>query len=312
VQAQSLTIWSDKKMADTPTYIKANGQTFACDVAGSGDTVALCLHGFPESRYSWRYQLPLLEEHGLRAIAPDLRGYGQSSRPPERDAYRLAPLVDDIEGLFQASGAKRRILIAHDWGALLAWAYAMANPGKLDGLIIMNVPHPVVTYRKVPREVPGQLLKSWYIYFFQLPWLPEFALRQNGARAVGRAFTGSATDLSHFSDHVLDVYRKNALQPGALTAMLNYYRVAFWELTRLGRQSPPPIIDAPTLVVWGEEDIAIDVALSGGYDGLINDWTIERLPGVSHWVQQDAPEKVNAILADWLVRKGLSAKASKA
>ena len=122
--------------------IAANGLTFTVDEAGEGDDVALLLHGFPESRWSWRDQLPLLAELGWRAVAPDMRGYGQSSRPEGVDAYKVEHLVEDVAGLLDALGARRRLLVAHDWGALVAWVFAIERRLPLDGLVIMNVPHP--------------------------------------------------------------------------------------------------------------------------------------------------------------------------
>jgi pimeloyl-ACP methyl ester carboxylesterase len=283
--------------------VQANGLTFTIDEAGQGDDVALLLHGFPESRYSWRHQLPLLADLGWRAVAPDLRGYGDTSRPTGRKAYRLEHLVEDTAGLFDALGAKRRLLIAHDWGALVAWVFALEKRMPLDGLVIMNVPHPAA-YARVIRQGPAQWLKSWYVLFFQLPVLPELALTAGGARAVGEAFRGMAVDKSRFPDAVLDHYRGNALRPGAVTAMVNYYRANLSALGHYGR--PSPKIEVPTLMVWGEEDTALGVELTEGYEPLVADFTLERLPGVSHWVQQEAPEAVNERMARWLKAKGLS------
>lgn len=284
--------------------IEANGLTFALDEAGEGDDVALLLHGFPESRYSWRHQLPLLARLGWRAVAPDLRGYGATSRPKGREAYRIEHLVEDTAALFEALGpAKRRLLIAHDWGAAVAWAFAMDKRLPLDGLVIMNVPHPAV-YARVMRQGPAQWLKSWYIFFFQIPGLPELALTAGRARAVGRAFRGMAIDKSRFPDEVLDHYRENALQPGAMTAMVNYYRANIGEIGRYANRREA--IEVPTLMVWGEEDAALGIELTEGYEGLVGDFTLERLPGVSHWVQQEAPEAVNERLERWMRAKGLA------
>jgi pimeloyl-ACP methyl ester carboxylesterase len=286
----------------TTRTIEANGLTFTIDEAGSGDDVALFLHGFPESRYSWRHQLPVLADMGWRAVAPDLRGYGSSSRPKGREAYRLEHLIEDTAAMFEALGARRRLLIAHDWGALVAWAFAIERRLPLDGMIIMNVPHPGV-YARVIREGPAQWLKSWYIFFFQLPGLPELALTAGRARAVGRAFSGMAVDKSRFPKEVLDHYRRNALQPGAVTAMVNYYRANIGQLGRYGKGVPK--IDVPTLMIWGEEDAALGVELTKGYEPWVSDFTLERLPGVSHWVQQEAPEAVNERMTAWLRAKNL-------
>ena len=277
--------------------IEANGLTFTVDEAGEGDNVAVLLHGFPESRFSWRFQIPLLAELGWRVIAPDLRGYGGSSRPARREDYQIDHLVEDVAGLFDAVGAKRRLLIGHDWGAMVAWVFAMDRRLPLDGLIIMNVPHPAV-FARVFKTSAAQRKRSWYVGFFQLPFLPEWALTRGGARAVASAFTGMAVDTSRFPPDVTDVYRTNALAPGAMTAMLNYYRA---NRDLIGRyDGAAPLIEVPTLMVWGEDDTALDIACIDGYESLVSDLTLKRLPGVSHWVQQEAPEAVNAILSDWL------------
>jgi len=286
--------------------IQANGQTFAVDEAGEGDAVALCLHGFPECRYSWRFQLPVLAAAGWRVVAPDLRGYGDSSRPEARDAYRIEHLVADAAALFDACGARRRLLIGHDWGAMVAWSFATQRTRPLDGLVIMNVPHPAV-FRHVLRHSWAQRRRSWYVAFFQLPRLPEALLTAGRARAVARAFSGMAVDKSAFPPDVLEHYRRNALLPGAMTAMLNYYRANFAGLSN--DTAPSPMIKAPTLMIWGEEDTALGLELTEGYGPYVADFTLERLPGVSHWVQQEAPDAVNARLLAWLGRRGLAGAA---
>lgn len=279
--------------------LRANGLEFACDTAGTGPDVALCLHGFPESRYSWRYQLPVLAEAGWHAVAPDLRGYGGSSRPNGKAAYHIDHLVDDVAGMFDALKPRRKLLVAHDWGAVIAWVTAMRRTVDLDGLIIINVPHPTV-FGELIRHYRPQRLKSWYVAFFQIPWLPEFLLRQNRAEGIGNAFLNMAVDKAMFPPEVLEVYRQNALIPGALTAMINYYRA---NLKILEETSLP--IDIPTLMLWGEEDKALDIKLTEGYGPHVKDFGLVRFPNVSHWVQQEAPEAVNAAMLAWLRAKGL-------
>ena len=281
------------------TSVRANGLSFTCDECGVGDDIALFLHGFPEARISWRHQLPALAALGWRAVAPDLRGYGDSSRPRDRDAYAIAHLVEDAAALFDVLGARRRLLIGHDWGAVIAWSFAMVQARPLDGLIVMNVPHPDV-FRRVLRHSWRQRLRSWYVLFFQLPWLPEKALTLGHAHAVARAFTGMARNPDAFSPAVLARYRENATQPGAMTAMINYYRANAGTFVRASA-SPP--LATPTLMVWGEHDTALGLELTEGYDGLVEDFTLVRLADASHWVQQDAPGAVNDAMEDWLACK---------
>lgn len=196
--------------------IDANGLTFAIDECGAGPDIALCLHGFPESRHSWRHQLPLLAELGWHAVAPDLRGYGGTSRPPHKADYHIDHLVADVAGLIDALGAEsgtgRRLLVAHDWGAIIAWIFALRGTRGLDGLIVMNVPHPRV-FRDVLRTSWAQKRKSWYVAFFQLPRLPEAMLGARHAEGIGKAFTAMAIDKSAFPPAVIDHYRDNASQP---------------------------------------------------------------------------------------------------
>lgn len=291
-------------MADIRTRrVDANGLSFVVDEVGEGPDIALCLHGFPESRYSWRYQLPWLAARGWHAVAPDLRGYGDSSRPVGREAYRIERLVDDVVGLFDALGARKRLLIAHDWGALIAWVFAIEQCRSLDGLVIMNVPHPAV-FQTVLRSSFAQWMKSWYVLFFQMPKLPELGLTAGGAAAVGKAFYDMAIDKSRFPDAVLDVYRQNALKPGAMTAMVNYYRANVTALSAYGA-GRARMIETPTLMIWGEEDAALGLELTQGYRPYVKDFTLRRLPAVSHWVQQEAPEEVNAQMGHWLDQKGI-------
>ena len=176
-------------MSDTPPiaheFVQANGLRFHVATCGEGDHLALCLHGFPECWYSWRYQLPLLAELGYRAWAPDLRGYGQTDRPPRREDYAIERLLDDVAALIDASGARSTILVAHDWGAIVAWYFAMRRQRPLERLVIMNVPHPAVIERAIRR--PRQLLRSWYVLFFQIPGLPELLMGAQRARAIGDA-----------------------------------------------------------------------------------------------------------------------------
>src|ERR1700727_847723 len=282
--------------------IRANGIDFRAATAGSGERLALCLHGFPESAYSWRYQMPLLAHLGYRVWAPDLRGYGGSSRPTGVAAYALENLEEDVAALIEASGAKHVLLVGHDWGAVIAWYYAMFGRLPVSGLVIMNVPHPALMEKGL--RTRRQLAKSWYIFFFQLPWIPEWALARRGCEAIGRVFRDMAVAKARFPDEVLRVYQDAAAVPGALTAMLNYYRALVRGLAR-NRRRGTPRIDAPTLMIWGEVDAAVGKELTYGTDRHVSNLTLRYLPNVSHWVQQEAPETVNAMMEAWLLGRGV-------
>jgi pimeloyl-ACP methyl ester carboxylesterase len=188
--------------------------------------------------------------------------------------------------------------VAHDWGAIIAWVFAIRQIRPLVRLVIMNVPHPKCAEREIRQW--HQLKKSWYIFFFQLPGRPERLLAANGAEAVKNAFLSSAQDKGRFSPEIMQIYADAALRPGALTAMLNYYRALLRRPDM--REIGYGMVHVPTLMVWGEEDVAIDIRCTDGTDQWVPNLELHRLPGVSHWVQQDAPEAVNAILSDWLDR----------
>ena len=283
-------------------FVSANGLRFHVASLGEGDKLALCLHGFPECWYSWRHQMPLLANLGYRVWAPDLRGYGESDRPPNVEDYDVDHLMADVAGLVDASGAKSTLLIAHDWGGVIAWYFAMRQVRPLDRLVVMNLPHPACMERELRHW--RQIRRSWYALFFQLPWLPEALLRARRCQAIADAFRKSAIDKSRFPDEVVDVYRENASRPGALTAMLNYYRALF-RFGRKQREYGHPVIETPTLLLWGEEDIALCKETTYGTDRFVPNLTLHYLPNVSHWVQQEAPEKVNELLEAWLTEENL-------
>jgi len=282
--------------AVTTAFVQTNGIRLEVDQCGSGDRLALLLHGFPESKFSWRFQMPLLARLGYRVWAPNLRGYGRSDRPTRVKDYNIDLLLADVAGLIDASGAKETVLIAHDWGAIIAWLFAIRKVRPLARLVIMNLPHPSCLQREM--RTAAQLRKSWYMFFFQIPWLPEAMLTSRGAEAIGRAFTDMAVDKSRFPAPVVQAYRNNALLPGAMRAMINYYRAGM----RAGSAMfpDPANVDVPTLMLWGEEDSALGKATTFGTEAYVRDLTLRYLPGVSHWVQQEAPETVNAMLEAWL------------
>lgn len=277
-------------------WIEANGLTFEVATAGEGDKLALCLHGFPELHYSWRHQMPLLAEMGYRVWAPNMRGYGQTTRPPNKKDYRLDNLTADVGALIDASGAKEVMLLAHDWGAIVAWQFAIQQVRPLTRLIIMNVPHPLCARREL--KTWKQLKKSWYMFFFQIPRLPEIRLSRNNAAVIGRLFRETSVNKDRFTREESEPYRKAAAKPGAITAMLNYYRALFQ--TGDARKIGDGKVHLPTLIVWGEKDIAIHIACLDGTDQYVDDLTVRRFPNASHWVQQDLPDEVNAALKDWL------------
>jgi pimeloyl-ACP methyl ester carboxylesterase len=285
-------------------FIQAGALRFEVATAGdpASEKLALLLHGFPECAFSWRNQIGFLAERGFRVWAPNQRGYGNSPMPRRVKAYRIEELVADVANLIDAwrastPTAKSVHLAGHDWGAMVAWEFATRRPRPIERLAIFNVPHPAI-FREALRTNRAQRRRSLYVAFFRLPWLPEWLLRRQGAAAIGEAFRGMAVDKSRFPDEVLAVYRANALRPGGLTAMLNWYRAAGRRFA--SAPEAPAKIDVPTLMVWGEEDRALGKELTLGTDAYVSELTLRYLPGVSHWVQQEAPERVNEIWGAWL------------
>jgi epoxide hydrolase 4 len=268
--------------------------------AGPDDGPAVVLlHGFPDFWYSWRHQIPALAAAGFRAIAPDMRGYNLSSKPTGVSAYQPRRLAADIRDLIRERGFERACVAGHDWGAAVAWVLAMAHPEAVERLAILNVPHPNRMLEALRR--PGrQLGKSWYMFFFQLPWLPERAVRARDWRALRHGFEHDARP-GAFTPADIDRYREAWSQPGAATATINYYRAS---MRRPPGRRPADggggglgPVTAPTLIIWGEHDRYLSSALAepsrADVPGLAG---VVRLPDASHWVQHDEPDRVSDLL----------------
>ena len=280
-------------------FVEANGLRFEVLMCGEGDRLALCLHGFPEVADSWREQMLVLAGMGYRVWAPNQRGYGRSSRPREMQDYALEKLCADVAGLIDASGAQSVVLLGHDWGGIVAWVFAMRQVRPLARLVIVNVPHPAVFARAVRR--PGQMMRSWYVALFQLPWLPERLLGRDGARVIPAMMVRSSTAPERFPQELLEASRVNAAQAGALKAMIDWYRALGrgGGLRRQGKLGWTKIT-VPTLLLWGEEDRFLAKYTTFGTERYVEELEVEYLPGVSHWVQQDAPEACAAALRRFL------------
>lgn len=280
----------------TIRMVETKGLTFEVAEAGEGDHLALMLHGFPELHFSWRHQMPLLAKKGYRVWAPNIRGYGATDRPSTVRDYALDHLTQDVADLIDASGAKKVTLFAHDWGAIVAWAFAILKLRPLERLVICNVPHPEVARREIRKW--RQFSKSWYVFAFQLPWLPEKMLARKGGDAVGDLIANTSCNKELFGPEVRAVYSEASRRPGARSAMVNYYRALLRHRDAI--DTGDGRVDIPTLMIWGEEDVALNIGCTVGTEAWVKDFTLKRFPGVSHWVQQDAPEQVNAAVDEWL------------
>ena len=274
--------------------------------AGDGPMVVL-LHGFPDFWYSWRHQIPALAGAGLRVVAPDMRGYNLSSKPPDVSAYEPRRLAGDLRELIVERGASSAFVAGHDWGAAVAWIAAMAHPEVVERLAILNVPHPRRMLEALRR--PGkQLARSWYIFFFQLPWLPERAACAGDWWLFRYGFEHDARP-GAFTPDDLTRYRAAWAQPGAATATINYYRASLRRRALPGRihRAVPGAefrpVEAPTLVIWGERDRHLGADLAEPHRADVpNLERVVRLPEASHWVHHDEPERVSELLIDFLKR----------
>jgi epoxide hydrolase 4 len=275
--------------------IRVNAVTLHVAIAGEGPPVIL-LHGFPEHWRSWRHQFGPLAAAGFSVWAPDLRGYNESDRPRCRDAYAMAHLIDDVAGLVRATGAGRAHVGGHDWGGVIAWAFASQHPGMTGKLLICNAPHPGVYARTL--RFPDQFIRSWYVPLFLVPGLAERALSAGGFRALRRMFTHGPVVRGTFTADDVEAYVQAIAGPGALTAALDYYRAN----AALGRARPEhwPVITNETLVVWGERDPALSLVQIDAMRRLVPNLTVRRVAEAGHWVQNEAPEAVNRAFATFL------------
>lgn len=286
-------------------FIEANGLRFETLTCGEGEALALLLHGFPETADSWRAQMPVLAAMGYRVWAPNQRGYGATSpRPVAMQAYAMERLMDDVAGLIdvarQQYGVRRVVLVAHDWGGLVAWTFAARRLREIERMVIMNVPHPV-RFAQSLRRNPRQMLRSWYAGFFQVPRLPEWLLSRNNGALVERMMLRSSTAPDRFPRDLIAACRSNAAQPGAAKAMIDWYR-ALLRGGGLRRQLCIgfPAIEIPVLLLWGEADVALGRETTEGTEQFASNLTKQFLPGISHWVQQDATEACNEALRRFL------------
>lgn len=275
--------------------VETNGIKLHVAQAGPVDgPLVILLHGFPEFWYGWHQQIPFLAEQGFRVWAPDQRGYNLSDKPAGIDAYRLSILSQDVFGLIEAAGRESAYVAGHDWGAAVAWNTAIRHREYVKKLAILNVPH-LQVFTETLRHNPRQMLKSWYMGFFQIPLLPDFLLTAGEAQAAAQMLLRSSRPRT-FSDADLSEYIRAWKQPGAMTAMLNWYRAAV--------QRPPTVpadlrVHMPTLIIWGEQDIALTFEMAEKSLAYCDEGRLVSFPEATHWVQHDEPQQVNALLAEF-------------
>ncbi len=257
----------------------------AADTTGEGPAVLL-IHGFPDSRAVWRRQVGPLAEAGFCVIAPDLRGFGASERPEGVDAYRVTELVGDLIELLDEHGIERAHVVGHDWGAGIAWVLAALLPDRVASLAALSVGHPNASR---PRSLEARE-KAWYQLLFQFDEAEELLLRDDGR--LLREWLADAPDA--------DRYVEELREPGALTARLGLYRANLHPRSELEPRALPPV-NAPTLGLWSTGERYLTEApmiRSGEY--VTGPWRYERVEGASHWLQLDAPDRVNRLLLEHL------------
>jgi pimeloyl-ACP methyl ester carboxylesterase len=279
--------------------VEANGIRFHCVTAGDGPLVLL-LHGFPQFWYGWRHQIPALASR-FKVVAPDLRGYNDTTKPPRVADYRTGVLAGDVARLVRAFGYEKAHLVGHDWGGGVVWTTALQHPQVVAKLAVLNCPHPAL-FMKALRSNLRQLGRSWYIFFFQIPAIPELVFRLFPQRIVERTFRGLAIRKETFTDEDLRHFRKALEKPGALTAAINYYRATFRNFTAIRElERAPEVIGAPTLLIWAENDAALGRELTYGMEPLFGGpFRIHYVPECSHWVNEEQPELVNRLLLEFL------------
>lgn len=274
--------------------------------AGEGPVVVL-LHGFPESWWSWRYQIEPLARAGFRVVAPDLRGYGETDK---HGPYDLDTLADDVCALIVSLGAEKRVkIVGHDWGGALAWHLASQCAPFCDRLAVLNCPHPVMMQRALlgKRLSWAQLRRSWYFFFFMLPLVPEWALTHHDARNTGRAISSASVNRAHFSEEELRPFRDNVQRPGAARAMIGWYRAALRDgFKQVLSPKRAPNITTDALLVWGMQDPALGYAdLVPGTEEFVPLLKIEQIPDCGHFVHAERPELVNPVLTSFLQRSNV-------
>jgi pimeloyl-ACP methyl ester carboxylesterase len=261
------------------------GVRLHCVTLGEGPLVVL-LHGFPEFWYAWRRQIQALADAGFRVVAPDQRGYNLSDKPSAVAAYGTARLVEDVVAVIRAFGAEKAFVVGHDWGAGVAWSVAMEHPEMVERLVVLNGPHPERLLHAM--RSPVQLIRSWYMFFFQLPWIPEEVAQLDGYELLLTPLREEPLNPEAFGRDDLARYAEAYARPGALAAMINWYRAVF-----RGKHIDTRRTEVPALVVWGEKDRHLGREIATPSPDLVPNARVVFVPEATHWVQHDAPGLVN-------------------
>jgi pimeloyl-ACP methyl ester carboxylesterase len=284
----------------------STGVSLAVQTGGPADGEAiLLLHGFPESHRTWRGVAPDLARD-FRLVAPDQRGFGASDKPEGVEAYKTDRILEDLIALADRLGLGRFTLVGHDWGGAVAWLAALKHPDRLSRLVIVNAPHPLV-FQKSQFEDPAQRAASQYINAFRNP-LMEKGIEAMGLETFFSKTFASHADVSLLSDEERQAYLDDWGAPGAMTAMLNWYRASEIVVPQIGEQAsapawtnaPFPKIMVPTLVLWAMRDIALLPVQLGGLSDLVEDLRLVTIPDAGHFVPWEQPKTVAAAIRDFM------------
>lgn len=255
--------------------------------------VVVLLHGFPEFWYGWQKQIEPLVAAGFRVIVPDQRGYNLSSKPGGIASYALPELVSDVIAIADQLSQKKIFLAGHDWGAAVAWSAALWHPQRIAKLAVLNCPHPSVMRKFLSTRI-RQFLRSWYMLFFQLPWLPEAFLSSFNYQFAVRALLRSSL-AGTFSSEDIAQYRAAWSQPGALNGMINWYRALFRQRTKFADRT----VRVPTRILWGERDRFLLSEMAQESLRYCADAELYTFANASHWLQHEEAASVSRHLIDF-------------
>lgn len=278
--------------------ISSNGISMHLAEAGNPEgELILFMHGFPEFWYGWKHQIPFFAEKGYHVVAPDQRGYNLTDKPTRISAYNLDHLAADMIGVIDESGREKATVIAHDWGGAVAWWMSLRYPERIRKLVILNVAHPIVM-RKNIKNNKVQRRKSRYMFFFQLPWLPELSLKRNNFHRFEFMLNKTSNE-GTFSRPDIEQYKQAWSQPGALTAMLNWYRA-------ITRTKPAPLesirVTVPTLLIWGKKDRFLGHEMAEPSIELCDQGELIFFEEATHWIHHEIPDKVNPVIEEFINR----------
>ena len=283
--------------------LQVNGIALHVVFAGPADGKPLIfLHGFPEFWFAWHRQIDHFVSSGYRVIAPDQRGFNLSDKPANIANYSIDLLVKDVVGILDTVAASKAFVVGHDWGAAVAWHLAARYPDRVWRSAMLSVPHPHVFIKNLSTNL-AQLRKSWYIFFFQLPWLPEFLVRRRDWSLLTRALRNTAYH-GVFSDSDLEKYKEAWAKKGALTAMLNWYRAALTRPSKLTFDSKASHVKVPTLLVWGKEEQFAVQGMARESLQHCDDRRLEVFDVASHWIQHEQPSRLNNLLSEFFAQQG--------